>query len=323
MSINLRTEVLPSFQQFRKEVLEDLNREPKQLPSKYFYDAAGDRLFQEIMKLPEYYLTHCETEILTSHARELATLITKDNSYFNLIELGAGDCTKTIHLLRALLEISANFVFRPVDISKAVIDDLCQRLPTELPGLQMTGYQGEYFTRLEEAAQPGQRNVVLFLGGNIGNMLFTEALDFGRQLRNRLQTGDIAVIGFDLKKAPSIIRGAYDDPTGVTRAFNLNLLSRINRELDANFDLTAFDHYCSYDPASGSCKSYLISLAEQVVKVSGEYISFKKDEHIWTEISQKYSIEQIDQMATACGFASSASFFDSRRWFTDVFWTAV
>ena len=323
MSTDLKTEVLSSFQQFRKEVLEDLSREPKQLPSKYFYDAAGDRLFQEIMKLPEYYLTHCETEILTNHASELATLITKDNSFFNLIELGAGDCTKTIHLLRALLDRSANFVFRPVDISAAVIDDLRQRLPKELPGLQMTGHQGEYLSMLEQAAQPGQRNVVLFLGSNIGNMLFTEALDFGRQLRNRLQTGDMVVVGFDLKKAPSVIRAAYNDPSGVTRAFNLNLLTRINRELDANFDLKAFDHYCSYDPANGACKSYLISLADQVVKVSGEYIPFKKDEHIWTEISQKYSIEQIDQMATACGFTNSANFFDSRRWFTEVVWTAI
>jgi L-histidine N-alpha-methyltransferase len=324
MSTDLKTGI-PSFQrQFRREVLEGLNRQPKQLPSKYFYDATGDRLFQEIMQLPEYYLTYCETEILAGHSAELATLITSGFSPFNLIELGAGDCTKTIHLLRALTGLAVEFTFCPVDISEDVIGDLSQRLPKELPGLQITGYRGEYLTMLEAAASGShRRNCVLFLGANIGNMLFTEALEFGRQLRNRLQTGDMVIIGFDLKKSPAIIRTAYDDPAGVTRAFNLNLLTRINRELDGNFDVSTFDHYCSYDPVNGTCKSYLISVADQQVNISGEVISFEKDEYIWTEISQKYSTEQINQMAIACGFKTKANFFDSRQWFTDTVWTAV
>jgi dimethylhistidine N-methyltransferase len=324
MSTDLKTGT-PSFRrQFRGEVLEGLNRQPKQLPSKYFYDAAGDRLFQEIMQLPEYYLTHCETEILAGHSAELATLIDSGSSPINLIELGAGDCTKTIHLLRALTSLAVDFTFCPVDISEDVIRDLSQRLPQELPGLHITGYRGEYLAMLDAAASGiHRRNCVLFLGGNIGNMLFTEALEFGRQLRNRLQTGDMVIIGFDLKKSPAIIRTAYDDPAGVTRAFNLNLLTRINRELDGNFDVSAFDHYCSYDPANGACKSYLISLTAQQVNISGEVISFQKDEYIWTEISQKYSTEQINQMAIACGFKTRANFFDSRQWFTDTIWTAV
>jgi L-histidine N-alpha-methyltransferase len=324
MSINLKTGILPFQRQFRQEILEGLNRYPKQLPSKYFYDAAGDRLFQEIMQLPEYYLTHCETEILAAHSAVLAMLITSGSTPFNLIELGPGDCTKTIHLLRALTGHAVDFTFCPIDISEDVISDLGQRLPKELPGLQITGYRGEYLTMLDAAASgTRRRNCVLFLGGNIGNMLFTEALEFGRQLRNRLQTGDMVIIGFDLKKSPAIIRTAYDDPAGVTRAFNLNLLTRINRELDGNFDVSTFDHYCSYDPANGACKSYLISVVAQQVNISGEVISFEKDEYIWAEISQKYSIEQINQMAIACGFKTRANFFDSRQWFTDTVWTAV
>jgi L-histidine N-alpha-methyltransferase len=324
MSIDLKTGTTSFQRQFRREVLEGLNRSPKQLPSKYFYDAAGDRLFQEIMQLPEYYLTHCETEILAGHSAKLATLIASDFSPFNLIELGAGDCTKTVHLLRALTSLAVDFTFYPVDISEDIISDLSQRLPKELPGLQINGYRGEYLTTLDEVtSSTPRRNCVLFLGGNIGNMLFTEALEFGRQLRNRLQNGDMVIIGFDLKKSPAIIRTAYDDPSGVTRAFNLNLLTRINRELDGNFDISTFDHYCSYDPTNGACKSYLISAMAQQVNISGEVISFEKDEYIWTEISQKYSIEQINQMAIACGFKTTANFFDSRQWFTDTVWTAV
>src|ERR1700744_1313355 len=141
MSTDLKT-TIPSFRrQFGKEVLEGLSRQPKQLPSKYFYDAAGDRLFQEIMQLPEYYLTNCETEILASHSAGLATLFTSGGSPFNLIELGAGDCTKTIHLLRVLAGLPVDFTFCPVDISEDVIRDLSQRLPKELPGLQITGYR--------------------------------------------------------------------------------------------------------------------------------------------------------------------------------------
>ena len=324
MSTDLKSGVPAFRRQFRKEVLEGLNRQPKQLPSKYFYDAAGDRLFQEIMQLPEYYLTHCETEILAGRSEELAMLINDGSSPFNLVELGAGDCTKTIHLLRTLTDQSADFTFCPVDISEDVIRDLSERLPKELPGLQVTGYRGEYLAMLDAAAGgPHRRNCVLFLGGNIGNMLFTEALEFGRQLRNRLQTGDMVIIGFDLKKSPAVVRSAYDDPAGVTRAFNLNLLTRINRELDGNFNVYAFDHYCSYDPANGACKSYLISLEAQQVNIAGEAILFEKDEYIWTEISQKYSIGQINQMANACGFEMKANFFDIRQWFTDTVWTAV
>ncbi|MCJ8210438.1 L-histidine N(alpha)-methyltransferase [Mucilaginibacter sp. RS28] len=309
--------------QFCDDVLKGLKFEPKYLESKYFYDAKGDELFQQIMASPEYYPTDCEMEIFREQTGGLSKVI-RDGSPFNLIELGAGDATKSIHLLRKLLEDKAEFTYLPIDISGHVIDLLHQTLPLQLPGLKVEGLEGDYFDALEKAEKySDQRKVVLFLGSNIGNMPVPAAEAFCRQLREHLSPGDMVLMGFDLKKHPKIVLAAYNDAAGVTRQFNLNLLERINREIDGNFNLDQFEHYPTYDPETGACKSYLISLADQQVHVCGETINFKKDEYIFMEVSQKYSAAETRAMAKQAGFKVTSEFYDTKGWFLDTIWEAL
>jgi L-histidine N-alpha-methyltransferase len=308
---------------FYDDVIKGLKASPKRLNSKYFYDAVGDKLFQELMDCPEYYPTNCELEIFSEKTAELAAAIIADGDAFDLIELGAGDAMKSTYLLKYLLEQKANFKYLPIDISGNVINYLNVKLPITLPGLQVTGLNGEYFEMLKKAASlSGRRKVVLFLGSNIGNMPVNEAADFCKELRNHLNPGDMILIGFDLKKSPKTILAAYNDKEGITKRFNLNLLERINRELNADFNISQFDHYAMYDPESGACKSYLVSLEDQLVTIGKETIRFIKDEYIYMEISQKFTIMQTDQMAENTGFKPIDRFFDSKKWFVDTIWMA-
>jgi len=310
-------------QQFCNDVIAGLTASPKYLESKYFYDGTGDELFQEIMNTPEYYPTDCELEIFTRQTEVLAQAIIADGSPFDLIELGAGDATKSTHLLRHLLHKKANFTYLPIDISGHVINYLNETLPQTLPGLQLNGLTGEYFDMLKKAAElSDKRKVVLFLGSNIGNMPVEDAECFCREMRKHLLAGDSALIGVDLKKNPKAILAAYNDAQGFTSQFNLNLLTRINQELRANFQIDQFEHYPTYDPQTGSCKSYLISLTDQQVQICDETVSFVKDEYIYMEISQKYTIEETNQMAVQSGFKPVHQFLDSKGWFLDVIWMA-
>ena len=310
---------------FYNDVVRGLTASPKRMDSKYFYDGEGDKLFQQIMGCDEYYLTNCEMEIFTQQTGAIAQTLMQGGQPFDLIELGAGDATKSSHLLKNLLAQKADFTYLPIDISGHVISSLNATLPLSLPGLKIKGLPGEYFDMLKKAAAlSGNRKVVLFMGSNIGNMPPDDALGFCRELRNHLNLGDMAVIGFDLKKNPATILAAYNDCGGITRQFNLNLLRRINRELGTDFNIDKFDHYVTYDPATGGCKSYLVSLAEQQVNLpDAGTICFKRDECIWMEISQKYDLEEIDGFAVGSGFKPVASFYDSRNWFVDVAWIAV
>lgn len=312
-------------QSFYKDVLAGLSASPKKLQSKYFYDAAGDKLFQEIMDSPEYYLTNCEMEIFSEQTAALAQTITDRFTAFDLIELGAGDATKSVFLLEYLLKSKVDFTYLPIDISSNVIEQLQQNLPQQLPGLQMHGLNGDYFDMLKEASQLSSRpKVVLFMGSNIGNMPVKEAREFCAALRQQLSTKDLLIIGFDLKKNPKTILAAYNDAAGITKSFNLNLLKRINAELNANFNLAQFDHYATYNPETGSCKSYLISLAKQEVKIGGsEPIQFKENEFIDMEISQKYTLPETDELAKVAGFEPVQHFFDRKKWFVDVVWECV
>ena len=308
-------------QQFCDDVLAGLTATLKYLEAKYFYDTAGDELFQEIMNAPEYYPTNCELEIFTQQTEALAQAIIADGSAFDLIELGAGDATKSAHLLRHLLHKQADFTYVPIDISNHVINYLNETLPATLPGLKLTGLTGEYFDMLQQAAEISERRkVVLFLGSNIGNMPVEDAQQFCRELRRHLSAGDSVLMGVDLKKNPKIVLAAYNDAQGFTRQFNLNLLTRINREVQGTFDINQFEHYPTYDPETGSCKSYLISLTDQQVQVCGETINFTRDEYIYMEISQKYTIEQTNQMAMLAGFKPANEFMDSKGWFLDAIW---
>jgi L-histidine N-alpha-methyltransferase len=309
---------------FLDDVLTGLGSMPKRLNSKYFYDANGDKLFQELMNCEEYYPTRCELEIFSEKTANICNAIMGDGDAFDLIELGAGDATKSTYLLQYLLDQQADFTYLPIDISENVISYLNVTLPVTLPGLQITGLNGEYFDMLEKAASiSNKRKVVLFLGSNIGNMPASEAEAFCRNLHNHLSAGDMLLIGFDLKKNPKTVLAAYNDKGGITKRFNFNLLERINRELDGNFDLNQFEHYPTYDPETGACKSYLVSIADQQVKINGSApIHFAKDECIFMEISQKFTVSQADQLAKNNGFKPVNHFFDNKKWFIDVIWVA-
>ena len=309
---------------FYFDVIQGLTETPKRLSSKYFYDKKGDSLFQAIMMSPDYYLTRCEMEIFTGQAKEIVDSLIAQNLDFELIELGPGNCAKSIHLLHALIRANASFNYVPIDISENVISELQSFLPDNVPDLRFNGLVGDYFDTLAlHCLVPGTRKVVMCLGGNIGNMTVAESNQFCEKLRGYLQPGDQCIIGFDLVKHPAVIQRAYDDRGGLTREFNLNLLKRINRELKADFKIDQFDHYCCYDPLTGAAKSYLVCLSDMVVHLPGASIPFEKDECIWTEISQKYSKSQVRQMANKNGFIHTTEFLDSKSWFMDAVWTAV
>ncbi len=217
MTTNTITESVQTSQ-FATEVLDGLKAMPKYLPSKYFYDEAGDQIFQEIMNCDEYYPFACELEIFRKRTAELAAAIMQPGSPFDLIELGAGDCKKSAYLLRHLVRAGAGFTYIPIDISSGIIDYLQTALPLKIPGLKVRGLNGEYLPMITEAAKAsGRRKVVLFLGSNLGNMSPAEARIFCRRLRCHLKPGDLALIGLDLKKCPDTILAAYNDKAGITK----------------------------------------------------------------------------------------------------------
>lgn len=308
---------------FFKDVIEGLQAVPKKLNPKYLYDAIGDKLFEDIMNCTEYYPTRCEMEIFSKKTTEICEAIIGGGDNFDLIELGAGNAVKSTYLLKYLVDNRVDFTYLPIDISENVISCLNLTLSVTLPGLQIAGLNGEYLEMLEKATSiSSKRKVILFLGSNIGNMPITEAESFCAKLRNCLSPGDLFLIGFDLKKNPKTVLAAYNDKEGITKQFNLNLLERINRELNGNFDIMLFDHFPTYDPESGACKSYLVSLANQHIKINGKIVHFLKDEIVYMEMSQKFTMEQTDKMASDASFKPIRHFFDSKKWFIDAIWVA-
>jgi dimethylhistidine N-methyltransferase len=313
------------MKQFLQDVLKGLQASPKYLQSKYFYDKRGDELFQEIMNCDEYYLTRCEMEIFSEKTSELADIVIGQHSNFDVVELGAGDAVKSVYLLKELVNKKAISTYFPVDISNNIINLLHKKLPDQIPQLNIHGLNGEYLDMLGSAKRISDKiKLVLFLGSNIGNISLEEVPEFCREFRSHLSTGDMVLIGMDLKKNPKQILAAYNDRNGYTREFNLNLLRRINNELAGDFNLEAFEHYATYDPQSGACKSYLVSLAEQEIHIDKkETIPFKKDETILMEISQKYTLAQSNDIAAQTGFEPVGHFFDKNKWFVDVIWRCV
>ncbi|MBF9254271.1 L-histidine N(alpha)-methyltransferase [Pontibacter sp. 172403-2] len=305
---------------FATDVNDGLSQDQKSLPSRYFYDGEGSRLFQEIMELPEYYLTRAEYEVLTENkeaiAREFAGA-----GFFHLIDLGAGDALKTKILLQQLTVQQSAFSYIPVDISGDILQQLSGSLQTEMPALSMQAVVGEYSKALEwlQANKSG-RKVVLFLGSNIGNFKADESRNFLCSVRAYLQPGDKLLMGIDLRKDPDVILRAYDDAAGVTAAFNLNLLRRINRELGGNFDLDQFRHYALYNPQDGVMRSYLVSKKEQEVYIRDlqKSFHFAAWETIHTENSHKYTLPQVQDLGMACGFTLQTVFQDKNKRFADV-----
>jgi L-histidine N-alpha-methyltransferase len=304
---------------FAYDVLVGLSERPKRLPSKYFYDDEGSRLFQAIMGLEEYYPTRCETEILEAHAKDILWPVI-GNGPFNLIDLGAGDGAKTKILLSHLHRAEADFTYVPIDISEGAMRTVVDSVKRELPGVKVGGLVADYVSGVQWVGrQTSRRNYVLFLGSNIGNFNRVQARAFLRRLWNALNDGDYALIGFDLKKDIERLIAAYNDSRGITAKFNLNLLKRINGELDANFDLSGFRHYGTYDVFSGAMESYLVSLKPQVVTIGALELAFAFDawEPVHTEYSYKYLRSDVDGLAEDTGFLCQATFEDERRWFMD------
>lgn len=314
----------PFDPEFAEAVRTGLATRPRSLSSRYFYDAAGDRLFQAIMASEGYYLTDCEREILREQGGAIADRIMADGP-FELVELGAGDGSKICHLIDALHERSADFVFKPLDISEHVLGLLADRLRPDRPWLRMEPIAGNYMHWLAEPRRPGVRRVFAFMGSNLGNFDPQSAVGFLSEIRASMNDGDFLLIGLDLKKAPELIRAAYDDEEGITARFNLNLLERINRELGGDFELGHWRHEPSYDPDSGAARSALRSERDQSVSVAalGETYDFDAGELIHTEISQKYDDALIQRLAEASGFEVDAGYRDRKGWFTDQLWKPV
>lgn len=313
--------IRPEVKQFVEDVILGLNDSPKCINSKYFYDAEGDRLFQQIMDSPEYYLTRCEMEIFTQQSAAIAHAIAAEGDSFDVVELGAGDATKSTYLLKQLASRGYDFTYYPIDISQNVIDLLDAEMHIRIPGMKLHGLQGEYLNMIDEANKAStKRKVILFLGSNIGNFNVEYAHTFLNELHAKMNPGDLLLIGIDLKKNPHLIRAAYNDEAGVTRAFNLNLLRRMNRELDADFNVSSFSHYPTYNPINGACRSYLISLEEQEVHIGDVTIKFEKNEPIYLELSQKYSISETQELARKTGFKTITDFTDSNEWFLNTLW---
>jgi len=309
------------IEQFKKDVLEGLNKENKTLPSKYFYDSKGDKLFQQIMAMPEYYLTKSEMEIFDMKAPEIISSFEIDRTKkIELIELGAGDGTKTIKLLTQLIQENYQVEYFPIDISQNALDGLNQMLSVKLPELKVTPMQGTYFNVLNNLKDRDTPKIILFLGSNLGNLTDDEASDFLSKLGDVMQSKDKLLLGLDKIKSNEIVLPAYNDKTGITREFNLNLLDRINRDLNANFNRNQFEHLAYYEESEGIAKSYLVSKKEQKVEI-GELnlnVMFKENERISTEISRKYSEEVLKDILLHTNFEINRILMDSKKYFMNV-----
>jgi L-histidine Nalpha-methyltransferase len=313
---------------FAKHVQEGLSARPRTLSSMYIYDTQGSSLFQEIMQMPDYYLTDAEYKILEQQSADIALLLqTQAQQSLDLVEFGAGDGTKTQLLLSYLHEQAWSFRYVPIDISESALEGLSQTLHQRWPDISVEPIVGDYFESLQQLskAQNTARHhkLVLFLGSNVGNFSHTDAVDFFRHMHEVLNVGDQVLVGFDLKKDPQQILAAYHDPEGVTARFNQNVLARINRELGGNFDLSQFRYAPSYNPESGEVSAYQISLCDQEVYIESldQTFAFKRWDTIHTEVSRKYSLETIEHFAATSGFETVAHFMDPNAYFVDSLWT--
>ncbi|NJB81914.1 L-histidine N(alpha)-methyltransferase [Wenyingzhuangia aestuarii] len=305
---------------FKKDVDQGLKASTKTLPSKYFYNKKGDALFVEIMKLPEYYLTRCELDIFENKTQELIDgLDIQPETYFELIELGAGDGTKTKKLLASLANQNYAFDYLPIDISANALDLLEKDLCKELPKVSVQTQQGDYFEVLASLKKSKKPKVVLFLGSNIGNMTDDLAAEFIYNLGANLQAGDKLLLGVDLIKANDIVLPAYNDSKEITAKFNLNLLDRINHELGGNFNQEQFKHQPEYDESEGIAKSFIVSTTHQTVEIKalGKSYHFTEGEKIHTEISRKYNDDLLQKIIQNTDFTLETKILDSKGYFAD------
>ncbi|MGQ9897747.1 MAG: L-histidine N(alpha)-methyltransferase [Acidobacteriota bacterium] len=305
----------PTLSDFREEVLAGLLRHPKALPSKFFYDHRGSALFDEICQLEEYYLTRIETRLLEKHVAEVAKIVGDEPL---LIEYGSGSNQKTRILLDHLPTLVA---YVPVDISKDHLLASAAALAQSYPYLRVMPVCADYTCEMELPDFEEftcRRRVVFFPGSTIGNFTPQEAERFLRHVATVAQSDGLLLIGVDLKKDPTVIDAAYNDGKGVTAAFNLNLLQRINTELGANFDLRLFEHRAFYDPVHGRVEMHLVSTQAQTVHIGDIAIPFAAGETIHTEDSYKYDLADFQQMAKRAGWSSRAVWQDKQGYFAVV-----
>lgn len=313
---------LDSRSRFRDDILQGLRASPRRLSSLYFYDDQGSALFDEITRLPEYYLTRSEHSILRAHADDIADLVANNELHDDvcIVDLGAGSGEKTRCIVESLCKRGVDVVYAPLDVSQAALHSAQLSMRSKFPTLRVEAVKGEYVPGLARVRkeQAGRKLLVLWLGSSIGNLSNPDAADLLRQLSDQCADDDVFLIGFDLLKDPKALIAAYDDSRGVTAEFNYNLLRRINRELDGNFDVTAFAHYATFCPLQSRMESYLISRTRQTVTVAGVSFTLDAWEPIQTEISCKYSLPTIATLLQRAGLKSLATYTDADRQFADV-----
>jgi dimethylhistidine N-methyltransferase len=300
--------------ELRDEVLRGLRGTPKVLPPKLFYDDAGSRLFEQICELPEYYLTRTELTILESCVAEIAAALGPNCA---LVEYGSGAGLKVRLLLDALEDPSA---YVPVDISRAQLACVARELAAAYPSVEVRPVCADYTSRFEMPALPrGTRPVAFFPGSTIGNFHPPEAAAFLRRVRHAIGPTGALVLGVDRRKDPAILDAAYNDAQSVTAAFNLNMLTRLNRELAASFHIPCFRHRAFFNDAASRIEMHLVSLTRQSVCVGGETIDFERGETIWTESSYKYDRARLEALVGSAGFGIERLWTDG----DERFWVAL
>ena len=301
---------------FARDVRAGLTAQPKTLSCCYFYDAEGSQLFDEICQLDEYYLTRAEREILTAHSDELVNLLPGERT---LVELGSGNAAKTRILLKAFLRRQPTLCYVPLDICSTVLEDSSRELLDEFPALEIVAVAAEYHEGLRHLHEAGDLpKLILWLGSNVGNFHRPDAADFLRRVRETMSADDRLLVGIDLRKQRDVLERAYDDSRGVTAQFNLNLLTRINRELGGHFDLGKFRHRAIYDEDAGRVEMYLDSVCNQRVAIDrlDLTVALTAGEAIHTENSYKYSLEEILTLAASAGLQVERQWLDGAKRFS-------
>lgn len=299
--------------QLRADARAGLTARPKWLPPRWFYDSRGSALFEEITRLPEYYPTRAEREVLAAHADELARLTTPKT----LVELGSGSSEKTRLLLDALRAEGSLGEFVPVDVSHSALTSAAHALAADYPGLLVHGMVADFTRHLDRLPSGGPR-VVAFLGGTIGNLLPADRARFLADLRSVLAPGEWLLLGADLVKDPGVLVPAYDDAAGVTAEFNRNVLRVLNRELGADFDVAAFGHHARWDAEQEWIEMRLRADRPMTVRLPAIEVTvgFQEGEELWTETSAKFRREGLSAELAAAGFAVRRWWTDQRGWFS-------
>jgi dimethylhistidine N-methyltransferase len=305
-------DLLPQTDTLKEEVLKGLVANPKVLPCKFFYDARGSQLFDEICDVEEYYLTRTEMSIMEENADEMADRVGK---HILLVEYGSGSSVKTRILLDRLAE-PVGYV--PIDISRQHLLEAATSIATAYPEIEVLPVCADYTQqiRLPRPTARASRVVVYFPGSTIGNFDPGQARAFLRRIAGTCSTGGGLLIGVDLQKAPSVLEAAYNDEAGVTADFNKNILRRINREVGSEFDLDLFDHDAVYNSESGRIEMYLVSRVDQKIRIDGRSIDFRRGERICTEHSYKYTLDGFAELAASAGLAVREVWTDPRSYFS-------